>query len=60
MSSLSARSRPHCLVVRPFPFISKRKAQLDQLSGVNGWTHHDIRRAFASGMASLGTALTGH
>ena len=37
----------------PVPFHSSKKAQLDHLSGVTDWTLHDIRRAFASGMASL-------
>jgi integrase len=41
----------------PVPFHSSKKAQLDRLSGVTGWTLHDIRRAFASGMASLGVGL---
>ena len=41
----------------PVPFHSSKKAQLDRLSGVTGWTLHDIRRAFASGLASLGVAL---
>ncbi len=41
----------------PVPFHSSKKAQLDRLSGVTGWTLHDIRRAFASGFASLGVAL---
>jgi integrase len=38
-------------------FQNLKKDQLDALSGVAGWTHHDIRRAFASGMASLGIQL---
>ena len=38
-------------------FPDQRKKELDRLSGVTGWTLHDIRRAFASGMASLGVAL---
>ena len=41
----------------PVPFHSSKKAQLDRLSDVTGWTLHDIRRAFASGLASLGIAL---
>ena len=38
-------------------FQNLKKDQLDALSGVSGWTLHDIRRAFASGMASLGIQL---
>ncbi len=38
-------------------YASKYKAKLDRLSGVTYWTLHDIRRAFASGLASLGVAL---
>jgi integrase len=38
-------------------FQNLKKAELDRLSGVSGWTLHDIRRAFASGLASLGVAL---
>jgi integrase len=32
------------------------KAKLDLLSGVTGWTLHDLRRTAASGMARLGVA----
>ncbi|MBL0407784.1 tyrosine-type recombinase/integrase [Microvirga aerilata] len=35
---------------------SKAKRRLDQLSGVTGWTLHDLRRTVASGMARLGVA----
>jgi integrase len=35
---------------------SKAKSRLDQLSGVEGWTYHDLRRSAASGMARLGIA----
>ena len=38
-------------------FQYRKKAKLDALSGVTGCTLHDIRRAFASGMASLGINL---
>ena len=38
-------------------FQSHKKAELDRLSGVKSFTLHDIRRAFASGMASLGINL---
>ena len=36
---------------------SKSKAQLDERSGVTGWTLHDLRRTCASGLASMGVAL---
>lgn len=39
-----------------FSGFSKRKGQLDQLSGVSGWTLHDLRRSAATHMASLGVA----
>jgi integrase len=32
----------------------KPKRKLDEKSGVLGWTLHDIRRVFSSGMASVG------
>src|SRR5829696_6082143 len=35
---------------------SKAKKRLDQLSGVSGWTLHDLRRTAVSGMARLGIA----
>lgn len=35
---------------------SKAKGRLDGLSGVTGWTIHDLRRTAASGMARLGIA----
>jgi integrase len=35
---------------------SKAKRRLDQLSGVTGWTLHDLRRTVVSGMARLGVA----
>ena len=41
----------------PVSYASKYKAKLDRLSGVTYWTLHDIRRAFASGLASFGVAL---
>jgi integrase len=41
----------------PVPYRSENKRNLDRLSGISGWTLHDIRRAFASGMASLGITL---
>jgi len=36
---------------------SKSKAALDSLSGVTGWTLHDLRRTFASNLAALGVQL---
>ncbi len=35
----------------------KAKARLDVESGVTGWTLHDLRRTFASGLAALGVAI---
>ena len=35
---------------------SKIKRRLDQMSGVSGWTLHDLRRTAATHMASLGVA----
>ena len=39
-----------------FSGFSKCKAQLDQVSGVIGWTLHDLRRTAATRMAKLGVA----
>jgi hypothetical protein len=39
-----------------FQGFSKSKARLDHLSGVTGWTLHDLRRTVVSGMARLGIA----
>jgi integrase len=39
-----------------FQGYSKAKARLDRLSGVSGWTLHDLRRTVVSGMARLGVA----
>jgi integrase len=36
---------------------SKSKAALDRLSGVSGWTLHDLRRTFATNLAALGTPI---
>jgi integrase len=36
---------------------SKAKAALDAACGVAGWTIHDLRRTFATGLAMLGVAL---
>jgi len=41
----------------PFNGWSKSKVALDKLSGVTGWTLHDIRRTVASNLAALGVAL---
>jgi integrase len=35
---------------------SKAKANLDKLSGVEGWTIHDLRRTFATRLAEMGVA----
>jgi integrase len=40
----------------PFNGWSKSKAALDKLSGVSGWTLHDLRRTFATRLAELGVA----
>lgn len=36
---------------------SKSKLALDKASGVSGWTLHDLRRTFASGLASMNVSL---
>lgn len=36
---------------------SKSKVALDKASGVTGWSLHDLRRTFASGLAAQGVAL---
>ena len=36
---------------------STSKAALDKLSGVSGWTLHDLRRTFATNLAALGTPI---
>lgn len=41
---------------RPVSGFSKAKARLDRLSGVEGWTLHDLRRSAATHMARLGVA----
>lgn len=41
----------------PFNGFSKGKAQLDERCGFSDWTLHDLRRTFASGLASLGVQL---
>jgi integrase len=42
----------------PFSGRSVCKQKLDSRSGVQKWTLHDLRRTFASGMASIGVPLT--
>jgi integrase len=44
------------LGIKPFQGFSRGKRLLDQLSGVTGWTLHDLRRTCVSGMARLGVA----
>jgi integrase len=39
-----------------FSGFSKAKAELDEVSGVAGWTLHDLRRTAATRMAKLGVA----
>lgn len=41
----------------PFNGFSKSKGKLDERCGISDWTLHDLRRTFASGLASLGVAL---
>jgi integrase len=40
--------------LRPLTNISELKAELDQASGVTGWTNHDLRRSARSLMARAG------
>ncbi|MET3338640.1 MULTISPECIES: tyrosine-type recombinase/integrase [Bradyrhizobium] len=40
----------------PFTGFSPCKAILDEGTGVTDWTLHDLRRTFATGLASLGVA----
>jgi len=40
----------------PFTGFSPCKADLDKESGVKDWTLHDLRRTFATGLATLGVA----
>lgn len=47
-----AKNKPH----KAFCGWGKAKATLDELSGVTGWTLHDIRRTFRSGLGRLGVA----
>ena len=41
----------------PVSGFSKAKVEIDEASGVEDWTLHDIRRTVASGMARLGVSL---
>ena len=41
---------------RPYADLQKPKVRLDRISGVEGWTLHDLRRTVASGMGDLGIA----
>jgi len=41
----------------PFDGFSKCKPKLERRCGVSEWTIHDLRRTFASGMASIGVTL---
>jgi integrase len=41
----------------PISGFSKVKAEIDEASGVEDWTLHDLRRTVASGMARLGVQL---
>ena len=43
-------------VTTTFSGFSKLKAKTDQLSGVQGWTLHDLRRSAATHMGRLGVA----
>ena len=47
-----ARGKPE----RPFNGWSKGKSSLDELSGVSGWTLHDLRRTFRTNLSKLGIA----
>ena len=41
----------------PISGFSKWKRKLDSLSGTSGWTLHDIRRTFSTGLAELGVRI---
>jgi Arm DNA-binding domain/Phage integrase family len=47
-----AKNNPH----KAFCGWGKAKATLDQISGVTGWTLHDIRRTFRTNLGKLGVA----
>lgn len=42
---------------RPLSGYSKLKAQLDKMSGVTGWRHHDLRRTASTHLQDTGTPL---
>ena len=54
------RGKPEAYVLtttggeRPSSAFNKRKRQLDEASGVNGWTLHDLRRTVRSKLSELG------
>jgi integrase len=48
-----ARGKP----ASPFNGWGKSKAELDRVSSVMGWTLHDLRRTFATGLAEMGTPI---
>jgi integrase len=43
--------------ITPFNGYSTGKPKLDKRCGVTGWTLHDLRRTFASGLAAQGVQL---
>jgi integrase len=47
-----AKNKPH----KPFCGFGKAKIELDKLSGVTGWTLHDLRRTFRTNLGKLGVA----
>lgn len=59
------REHLNCLPLRPsgeriqgrYENYQRHKARLDKASAVHGWTLHDLRRTFASGLAALGVPL---
>ena len=53
---------PHAAIplihkLHPFKSWGKCKGQLDKKSGVSGYTHHDLRRTYATNLQRLGTRL---
>ena len=48
-----ARGRPSV----PLNGWSKSKVALDEISGITGWTLHDLRRTFATRLAGLGVPI---
>jgi integrase len=42
---------------KPFNGFSTAKPKLDKRCGVSGWVLHDLRRTFASGLASIGVTI---